>query len=34
MNNFEKHKRVWTIIVAVSSIALILATFLPYLALR
>lgn len=34
MNSFEKHKKVWTIIVAISSIALILATFLPYLALR
>ena len=34
MDTFNKHKRIWTVIVAVSSIALIATSFLPFLSLR
>jgi len=33
METMEKHKKIWKIIVIVASFALILASFLPYLAL-
>ncbi|MCL5797465.1 MAG: SurA N-terminal domain-containing protein [Patescibacteria group bacterium] len=34
MNIFRKHKKVWIVIVAISTIALIAASFAPFLLLR
>jgi len=33
METFSKHKKIWRVIMIVASLALILASFLPYLAL-
>lgn len=34
MNIFRKHKKVWTVIVIISSLALIATSFLPLMFLR
>ena len=33
MDSFEKHKKAWKVLVIVAGVALIAASFLPYLAL-
>ena len=33
MDTFEKHKTAWKVVIIVAGLALILASFLPYLAL-
>ncbi len=33
MNFIEKHKKFWTIIVIIASLALIMMSFLPYISL-
>jgi len=33
MENIRKHKKVWTVIAIVASIALIISSFLPFLTL-
>lgn len=30
MDTFSKHRKIWTVIVAIASLALILTSFLPY----
>jgi len=34
MDTFRKHQKVWKVIVIIASLALIAATFLPYLTLN
>lgn len=32
MDTFRKHRKIWTVIIAIATIALILTSFLPYMA--